>query len=677
MPGGRRYRAFISYSHRDRAIGDKLFRKLDGYRLPRSLRGQSTTRGPLPEKLYPIFRDREELAASAELPSRLQAALNASDHLVVLCSPAAVKSRWVNKEVETFQGLGRADQIIAVLADGEPAQAFPPALTRDGSEPVAADLRPSGDGWSDGVLKVIAALLGINFGELKNREVARARARARVYATIAGLFAILMVIAIVSAWRAVEQTRRAEAELSRAEAAIVTAVEGVGRIVNDVGSGSLRGTVPAPVARSLLATAEGIVNGIVALAPDNPSLKLAHGSVLTLLHNHYLAIGDLEAAREAAVRAGAIAAGIDAGPDYQAAAVAMRVGSLFGWGDALAKAGGRAGALAAYEEGLRLLNGLSLDSLPPTELTKDCALRPFLRAAALARIGDLRRESGDHAGARNAYEEALAVAWEEAERSPGNSRCEMLVAAVLMPLADLDAANGNRAGALQRYEEVLALARRLAAADPANAEWSEHLFSGLIKVGTLLTKQEAHTEALQAFRESLAVARRLADADPDNTERARDVSIAYQRIGEVRFASADWAEALAAYEQVLTTARRLTAKDRSNAIWARDLSVALSHVGKARAALGDRSGALRAYEESLAIRQRLAASDPGNAVAAVDLAFMLYRLAAAVDDAAAARTHYQAAQTIASRLAAEGHLSAADSATFEELKAGVPAAARR
>jgi hypothetical protein len=169
----RRYRAFISYSHKDKAAGDRLFKRLDGYRPPKALRGRETPFGPVPAKLYPIFRDREELASSPSLAGRLKSALNASDHLVVICSPRAAQSPWVNEEIRMFRESGRGDRVHAVLVDGEPAKALPPALTeKEGGEPLAADLRKEGDGWTDGPLKVIAGILGLGFGELKDREVA-------------------------------------------------------------------------------------------------------------------------------------------------------------------------------------------------------------------------------------------------------------------------------------------------------------------------------------------------------------------------------------------------------------------------------------------------------------------------------------------------------------------------
>jgi hypothetical protein len=195
----RRYKAFISYSNLDRAAGKKFFRKLDGYRPPKSLRGRQTELGPVPDKLYPVFRDREELATSSDLSARIDSALKCSDHLVVLCSPHAAASKWVNEEVLRFQRLGKADRIHAVLLDGEPEEAFPPSLKRAGTrEPIAADLREAGDGWRDRPLKVIAGILGLGFGELKDREQAR---RSRRIAWATGLsVAVILALAVAGAF---------------------------------------------------------------------------------------------------------------------------------------------------------------------------------------------------------------------------------------------------------------------------------------------------------------------------------------------------------------------------------------------------------------------------------------------------------------------------------------------
>src|SRR5215471_14241860 len=57
-----RYRAFISYSHQDRAWADWLHRALETYRVPRRLVGRRTEIGIIPKRIAPVFRDREELA---------------------------------------------------------------------------------------------------------------------------------------------------------------------------------------------------------------------------------------------------------------------------------------------------------------------------------------------------------------------------------------------------------------------------------------------------------------------------------------------------------------------------------------------------------------------------------------------------------------------------------------
>ena len=89
MGDSRRYRAFMSYSHSDAAVATRLHRSLENYRVPKRLRGTPGEFGPVPERLSPIFRDREELASSADLSKRVQDALSQSDAMIVVCSPQA------------------------------------------------------------------------------------------------------------------------------------------------------------------------------------------------------------------------------------------------------------------------------------------------------------------------------------------------------------------------------------------------------------------------------------------------------------------------------------------------------------------------------------------------------------------------------------------------------------
>jgi hypothetical protein len=97
----------------------------------RDLAGRATPLGPVPPRLRPIFRDRDDFAAGGSLNAQTLAALDASAALIVLCSPAAAKSFYVNEEIRLFKQRCPGRPIVPVIAAGKPITArecFPPAL---------------------------------------------------------------------------------------------------------------------------------------------------------------------------------------------------------------------------------------------------------------------------------------------------------------------------------------------------------------------------------------------------------------------------------------------------------------------------------------------------------------------------------------------------------------------
>ena len=129
-PDGLRYTAFLSYSHKDAAAAGRLHRRLETYRMPKRLVGTERARGPVPARLAPIFRDREELPAATDLSETVRAALAQSGALIVLCSPAAAGSLWVAEEIETFRKLHPGRPILAAVLDSDPPDCFPRASAR-------------------------------------------------------------------------------------------------------------------------------------------------------------------------------------------------------------------------------------------------------------------------------------------------------------------------------------------------------------------------------------------------------------------------------------------------------------------------------------------------------------------------------------------------------------------
>ena len=167
-----RYQAFLSYSHADERAATRLHRQLETYRLPKHVVGTQTSRGAVPRQLTPIFRDRSELPASHDLNEEVRIALAESASLIVLCSPSARKSRWVEEEIAYFRKIHPDRPVLAALLDGDPAEAFPSALVDGGREPIAADFRKGGDGKL-ARLKLVAGMTGIGLDELVQREAQR------------------------------------------------------------------------------------------------------------------------------------------------------------------------------------------------------------------------------------------------------------------------------------------------------------------------------------------------------------------------------------------------------------------------------------------------------------------------------------------------------------------------
>jgi hypothetical protein len=227
-----KYWAFISYSHRDAPVADFLHKKLETYRVPKSLVGTPSRDGTVPERLIPVFRDREELPTSSQLGDNLQKALQQSRYLVVICSPASAQSRWVEEEIRAFKGWHGRDRIIALIASGIPnasegsspdEECFPYSMRFEGLgadstpvrvEPIAADLRTGGDGRQRAFLKIVAGLLGVGFDDLYQREKRREQRRRLL---VGGLVAAAVIVLVAIYW-----SFRQEMGTVRKEAGLLT-----------------------------------------------------------------------------------------------------------------------------------------------------------------------------------------------------------------------------------------------------------------------------------------------------------------------------------------------------------------------------------------------------------------------------------------------------------------------
>lgn len=183
-----KYFAFISYKREDEEWAMWFHHELENYHLPATLNGRTD----LPKEFRPVFRDIDELKAG-NLPEQIYNALATSKFLIVICSPNAAKSEWVNKEIMDFieigksKGIDNVRNIFPFIVDGHPharnqaEECFPMALLNlpGCQERIGGNINEGHRDWTGDVkesgadkafVKVLAGMLpNVEFGDLWNR----------------------------------------------------------------------------------------------------------------------------------------------------------------------------------------------------------------------------------------------------------------------------------------------------------------------------------------------------------------------------------------------------------------------------------------------------------------------------------------------------------------------------
>ncbi len=177
--------AFISYCHEPVAsvAAERIQRKLENYRIPKTVKRPD---GKL--VMGKVFLDRTEMTSDGDMGDHLRSALAHSAFLIVILSPEAKESPWVEREIRMFLETHSRDQILTVLAEGEPEDVTPPVLLesereidgvmkKSAVESLAADLRGRDDRerrkkLNTEVYRVLAPILGCGFDDLVQRQKA-------------------------------------------------------------------------------------------------------------------------------------------------------------------------------------------------------------------------------------------------------------------------------------------------------------------------------------------------------------------------------------------------------------------------------------------------------------------------------------------------------------------------
>ena len=227
------YDAFISYSHSepDSYIARKLHTMLEHYHISGKLQKISGKK-----KINRVFRDREELPLSSDLAANIRQALRQSEYLIVICSPRAVSSEWVQKEIEVFLETHEKDKILTLLVDGEPEESFPEILcyteekiveadgkekiVRTKVEPMAADVRgvtrkQMRKKLKKEFLRILAPMLSCTYDTLRQRH---REYMFRRMIMLSGTIAVLAALFTVYAFRqaSISEGRYQEARRNQA-----------------------------------------------------------------------------------------------------------------------------------------------------------------------------------------------------------------------------------------------------------------------------------------------------------------------------------------------------------------------------------------------------------------------------------------------------------------------------
>lgn len=622
------YRAFLSYSHKDTDIAVWLHRKLENWRIDRDLVARETDIGPVPQTLRPVFRDRDDFAGGHSLADATLRALESSLFLIVLCSPNAAGSTYVNEEVRLFKAMGRSERVIPVIIAGEPGgrddECFPPAvkftvavsgeITRTLAEPVAPDMRDIGDGRIRAVAKIVAGLLGVRYDEIIQRTRKAEQKRRLQVALAAASFTVMASMGGYFYWQS--QHLSAQQELSRQE---ITKLQSL--VQNLLSTSANASEVTSPeVAKALENTLKSATQQ--ANAGDRrmaQALQLLNQGKTAEAEKLFRAVADEKASRITQAET------LIEQERADTAAAFRNLASIAGLGDPKRARDAYTEALhyepdhpdALYWHGwLNLRAGdlvIAEQSLTRLmELSKASQDNRGLFRAHL-RLGEIVMHRGDLEAALAHQRAAFELARDRAAQQPMDTERRRELAQSYASLGDVHQAQGKLAAAFASFRENLSILKQLAAANPKNPLWQTDLSEAFWSIGGVQVAQGDLAAALRSYQDSLAISQRLAATAADNAYWQRGLAVSHRNVGDVQRAQGDYTAALASYQNSLAIAQRLAASDPGNAGWQEDLSVFHNMVGDVQRSGGKFAAALKSFGDGLAIRMRLAASDPRNA----------------------------------------------------------------
>ena len=557
---GLRYRAFISYSHADARRAAWLHRRLEAYRLPSRLRGGTGEHGPLPERLSPIFRDRDDLSSAGQLGPQIEAALAESEALVVVCSPSAARSPFVDSEILAYKRLGRGDRIYAFIVDGEPnagdtRECFPSALRyelqADGrigttpANPIAADARDGKDGKSLALLKLLAGLFGLPLDTLRQREAHRRHQR---MAAITALAVVVMLVTSMLAVQAVIARKDAERRQKQAEALV------------DFMLGDLNEKLSLVARLDILSSVNDKAMEYFKSLPNT---------------------------------------------DVTAEALEQRAKALVKIGVVRSDQGEYLKSMESFQAAANLSG--SLARAAPRDVARQLAY-----AEVLAYIGTIHWYQGELEDAQRNFDAAHVVLERARGFAPDDPQLLFQLSTIDNNLGHVLEGRGRIEDATTNYRRMLEASQRLARLGPDNVDWQNQLGLAHNNLAKMALMRGDLDTSIAEYRADEAIEAGLSKRDPRNNVQRERLLIARATLGRTLALAGGLEEGAALTAQALDEAKALGVMEPGSTAFQEDIGLYSTQLAKLQRLRGDLPGAAASTSQSLAMLRALTTTNPAQ-----------------------------------------------------------------
>ncbi len=679
------YLAFISYRHADNTEEDRqwatwLHQQLEVYDIPADLIGTTNLRGErIAERIYPVFRDEISLPADADLSNAVTQALDRSRFLIVLCSPRAVQSHYVNREILHFKKSGKEDRIIAAMICGEPnasiddakqeypedistQECFPEALQyeldSDGmldrcnrTEPVAADFRlPDGsegatnpnaykrqllqDGHNkadaerlaqryeeqlnNAKLKIIAGILGVRLEQLTQRDKIYQLSKARAAARRFRRIAASMgglALAATIAGGLAYQQWQRATEERDRAETLLEQVRDNLDFMNFDLRDVMKAYVPTEKRIPLMQRVDKIVESLQ--ETDSRSSDDRRLIAVSLLNKADLILKNRQLDPSKALPLLERARSI-----AESLAEEAPKNNVFQQDLSITytKLGDvtlhRGEAKTAREY---YASALDIDQALAAQQPENRKLAYNL-SVSYSKLGDaLLRLPGGEDAAWRVYTEALKNAKSLVEDEPTNKNFTHRLWTANLAMGDVQLRRIGSKVAQRHYLSSLEIARNALDKEPSNTQLKTAAITSLLRLGNVLLDQRMPEEALIQYQSALEIIKSLVKHDPDNTGYLRGLWVAYNKAGEAERNLNNLNAALSMHRSALDIAKNLAKHNKENIDYQRNLSVSYRLLGDIYRSLNQTTAALEHYQTALEKTKKLLENDSNNITLQRDL----------------------------------------------------------